>query len=307
VGNAHYGFFRDELYFIACGRHPALGYVDQPPLVPWLAALTQISGHSLFALRLVPALAAAALTWVTATLARGLGGDRFAQVLAAICATLAPVLCLQGVLFSPDVFQPLVWTSTVLLLHRPSSGEGERPRGWWLGATLGIGALSKFSIAFFGFALLLGLLVTPARRVLRMRATWIGLAIGCALGLPSVFWQLAHGMPFLELLRNGSGQERRARLRGLAGGVVMNPLPAPVWLRPVGPATRRAAMDRLTYLTLYAVSSLLHGKDYHLSAIYPRSCRGRTAFQWMERVRGCGHCSSASRWLEVFSCFRWRC
>src|SRR5579864_8348607 len=84
VGNPHYGYFRDELYFIICGRHPQWGYVDQPPVVPLLAALTQTFGHSLVLLRAVPALFAAAGAYVTCLLAKEFGGRTYAQVLAAV-------------------------------------------------------------------------------------------------------------------------------------------------------------------------------------------------------------------------------
>src|SRR5580700_2121663 len=79
AANPHYGFFRDELYFIICGFHPAWGYVDQPPLVPLLAAGSQLFGHSLFLLRAIPALCAAASVYVTCLLALELGGGAFAQ------------------------------------------------------------------------------------------------------------------------------------------------------------------------------------------------------------------------------------
>ena len=126
LGNTHYGFFRDELYFIICGRHPALGYVDQPPLVPWIAAATQVFGISLFALRLVPALSAAAVTYAATVLSRRLGADRFGQVLTAICVTLGSDLLLQGVLMTTDVFHPLVWTVAVLCILRLATGGDGR-------------------------------------------------------------------------------------------------------------------------------------------------------------------------------------
>src|SRR5450755_3571297 len=102
LGNPHYGFFRDELYFIACGRHPAFGYVDQPPLVPALAALSQAWGQSLFVLRAVPALFAGASICVTCLLARELGAGVFGQGLAALAAGLSPVLMNFGMKLSTD-------------------------------------------------------------------------------------------------------------------------------------------------------------------------------------------------------------
>src|ERR1700720_3996440 len=79
-GNPHYGFFRDELYFIICGFHPQFGYVDQPPIVPLLSAMTQLFGHSLMLLRAVPALFAAAGVYTTCLLVEEFGGGAFAQV-----------------------------------------------------------------------------------------------------------------------------------------------------------------------------------------------------------------------------------
>src|ERR1700688_2949294 len=85
-----YDVFRDELYFIICGRHPAFGYADQPPLVPLLAASTQMFGENLFLLRLPAVLAAAALTLVTGAIASTLGGGRAAALIAAIAVSIAP-------------------------------------------------------------------------------------------------------------------------------------------------------------------------------------------------------------------------
>ena len=95
-GNAHYGYFRDELYFIICGLHPQWGYVDQPPIVPLLAALSQIFGHSLLLLRIVPALFAAGGVYVTCLLVEEFGGGKFAQVLASLSFLLAGVLLSFG-------------------------------------------------------------------------------------------------------------------------------------------------------------------------------------------------------------------
>jgi hypothetical protein len=62
AGINHYGFFRDELYYMACGEHLAWGYVDQPPLVAFVAWLARHTlGTSLFATRLLPVLAGAAV------------------------------------------------------------------------------------------------------------------------------------------------------------------------------------------------------------------------------------------------------
>jgi len=298
LGNAHYGFFRDELYFIICGRHPALGYVDQPPLVPWIAAATQAFGISLFALRLVPALSAAAVTYASAVLCRELGGDRFAQALTAVCVTLGSDLLLQGVLMTTDVFHPLVWTVAILCILRLASGGDDVRTGLGLGAALGVGALSKYSIGFFGFALVLGLFLTPERRVLRMRGFLLGVGLAVLLGLPSVVWQLLHGLPFLELLRNGSHGKNVVLGPGafaLAQLKMLNPFYAPVWLLGLWRVWRRAELRwiGITYLTLYALFFALHGKDYYLMPIYPVlfAAGGVQVADWVR--------ASAGRWVTA--------
>src|SRR5436309_9840280 len=92
IANPHYGFFRDELYFIICGFHPQWGYVDQPPVVPLLAAGSQLFGHSLFLLRAIPAAFAGASVYTVCLLVLELGGSRFALTLSSIAAALSPVL-----------------------------------------------------------------------------------------------------------------------------------------------------------------------------------------------------------------------
>jgi 4-amino-4-deoxy-L-arabinose transferase-like glycosyltransferase len=137
AGNPHYGFIRDELYFIICGRHPQFGYVDQPPLIPLLAALTQIFGHSLFALRTISAICAAACVYVTCLLVREFDGGAFAEILAATAALLAPVLLAFGMVVAPDSIN--LWTWPLLMLFALRIAKGGDPRLWLAaGAVAGV-------------------------------------------------------------------------------------------------------------------------------------------------------------------------
>src|SRR5579871_4544827 len=144
VANPHYGFFRDELYFIICGFHPAWGYVDQPPLVPLMAAATQLFGHSLFLLRAVPALFAALTAGIAVMLAAQLGGNRFAQILTGIVVALTPVLMSFGGKVGTDEANPFLWTLAAYALLRVLAGDDPR---WSLvaGAALGIAFETKYS------------------------------------------------------------------------------------------------------------------------------------------------------------------
>src|SRR5580698_774602 len=107
----HYGYFRDELYYLACGEHPAWGYMDQPPMIAWMAWLLQHTiGTSLYAIRLLPMLADAATIMLTGLLARKLGGGRWAMFLAALALLVAPIYLTFSHLFTMNAFDPLLWT-----------------------------------------------------------------------------------------------------------------------------------------------------------------------------------------------------
>ncbi len=117
--NGRYGYFRDELYYIACSRHLALGYVDMAPLCAWLLRLqSSLFGDSLFALRLFPAVASALTVALTGAIARELGGRGWAVALACVAALSAPVYLGIGNFYSMNVFEPLFWMGCAYLLVR---------------------------------------------------------------------------------------------------------------------------------------------------------------------------------------------
>jgi len=270
-----YDFFRDELYFIICGRHPAFGYVDQPPLVPLISALTQAAGENLVLLRLVPALAAGATVFVACAIARLAGGGRFAQVAAGIPTGLAPMFLGLYATFNTTVFEPLAWTLVVYLAAR-AIVKGDHAAVLWLGLVAGVALEVKYSILFYLGALVVALLLLPERRLLRLPQAGIAAAMALALAAPSLVWQAMHGWPFAELLAAAPGKNVAVApvpfvLNQIA---VMNPLFAPVWIAGVvsGFVDRRLTAFRvfgLAFLVVFAEIIALHGKDYYLAAAYP--------------------------------------
>src|SRR5579863_1209739 len=203
AGNPHYGFFRDELYFIICGFHPAWGYVDQPPVTPLLAAASQLFGHSLFLLRALPAVFAAAGAYVTCKLVLELGGDVFAEVVATIAYLFCNVLLSFGMKVGPDMVGLWLWPLAALYVLRIAKGGD--PRLWLAaGAAIGISLESKYSVAFFIVAMCVGLVVTPQRRILWSRWFVAGALVAGFIALPNFLWQAHYGFPMLELLRNGA-------------------------------------------------------------------------------------------------------
>jgi 4-amino-4-deoxy-L-arabinose transferase-like glycosyltransferase len=230
----HYGYFRDELYYLACSRHLAWGYVDQPPLIAWIVWLVRsLLGDSLPSIRFLPAVAGAAEVALTALIARELGGKRFAQCLAALAALVAPGILATDNLLSMNAFEPLFWMGCAWLLLRIVKTGNQRL--WiWFGILAGFGLENKYSMLIFGAGIVFGLLLTPERRALRSPWLWIGGALAFLIFLPNLLWNIQHHFPFLELQANIRRSGRDVPLGPLAflgqEILAMLPLTLPIWL-----------------------------------------------------------------------------
>lgn len=275
--NHQYNFFRDELYYIACGEHLAWGYVDHPPLVA-LAAWFGMHplGGSLRALRFLPALSGALTVLMTGLLARRLGGGRFAQALAALAVIVAPIHLIGGSIFTMNAMDFLVWVVVAWLLVRLL--EGSDARGWLvLGLVAGIGLLNKISVLYFLGSLFVGLLLTPARRHLRTRWPWLAALVAAALFAPHLVWQARHGWPTLEFMHNAQTEKNYpiSPLGFLAGQVLLqHPLTVPLWFAGlgsllIGACSRRFRALGIAYLLLFVMLLGMKAKVYYLSPVYP--------------------------------------
>jgi 4-amino-4-deoxy-L-arabinose transferase-like glycosyltransferase len=277
LANGHYGIFRDELYFIVCGERPDWGYVDQPAVVPLLASWSHaIFGDSLWAFRLLPALAMTVTVALTCEFARFVGGGRFAQWLAGSCVLLGPIFLIQGVLFSTDMFQALTWLGLGWVLVRLEQTGDER---WWLafGAIAGFSLNTKYLIAFYLIALAVGLLATPQRRSLLRPWVYLGALLAGVMVLPNVLWQHAHGWPFIELGKAAAGGKniemspleflvQQAFVTGFIAAIVWL---CGLWACLVRQKLAVARVFPIAWLALLLVFDLAHGKDYYASSIYP--------------------------------------
>lgn len=272
-GNAHYGFFRDELYFIICGQHPQWGYVDQPPLVPLLAAFTQAFGHSLWLLRIVPALFAAGGAYVTVLLVAEFGGGTFAQGFAALVYLFTNVLLSFGGKVGPDEVGLTAWPLIVYLIIRISKGAD--PRLWLAaGAVTGIAIQSKYSVLFFLVAFILGMLLTKQRSLLASRWFAAGAAIALLIALPNFLWQAYYHFPMWELLR--AGQNGKNIIAGpmlylVQQVLITNLFLFSVWVIGVIWFFRRSEFRYLGWLYVILIAEMIvfHGKHYYPANVYP--------------------------------------
>jgi 4-amino-4-deoxy-L-arabinose transferase-like glycosyltransferase len=197
-----YGYHRDELYFLACGRHLAWGYPYQPPLVPLIArAMSAIAPGSLTLLRIPSAISVGLIVVLTALTAREMGARRDGQIVAAVVMASGGVLYGTGHLLSTSTFDLLAWAWIVWLVVRLLRTGSSR---LWLlvGLVAGIGLLATDLVAFLMAGLVVGLLVAGPRDVLRSPYLWIGGVVALALWSPYLAWQGAHGWPELAVSRS---------------------------------------------------------------------------------------------------------
>jgi hypothetical protein len=272
--SGRYGYARDELYFLATGHHLAFGYVDQPSLTPLLARITSaLTGNTLVGLRVLPALALAALVAATAAMSRRLGAGRTGQLLAALAAaTCGEYLGAMHELTTttPDF---VFWAVTLLLVMRLLASRNPR---WWIaiGACVGIAGDAKWNIAFLAGALVAALAATDARGLLRSRYLLLGCVIAAALAAPDVIWQAAHGWPNLDVFRALQGQAGHNRATYWIGQVLYTgPALTPVWIAGLIWSLRSAQARPFRPVALacaitIAAQFVLGGKAYYSGAAF---------------------------------------
>ena len=273
-----YGYFRDALYYLACSEHLALGYVDLPPLFPLIALIARHTlGTSLYALILWPALAGAARIVLVAAFARELGAKRFSVALAAALAATPAVWWVMDHQFAMNVFESLFWTGCAYAVLRMI--KTQNPKLWIaFGAIAGLGLENKYSIAVFAFALLVGLLLTPQRRLLFTPWLFAGGAVTLLIFLPNLIWNIQHHWPFLELLHNIRVTDKDIAYPPAAflaqQILMMNPFSLPFWVGGllfylfvrVAKPYRSFGWAFLITLGFFLLS---RGKDYYSAPAYP--------------------------------------
>ena len=273
-----YGYFRDEFYYIMCGRFLDWGYVDQSPMVALQARLaTGLFGHSIVGLRFFSALAGAARVFLTGLVAWSLGGRRAAQFLAMLAVIIAPCYIGGDGYLSMNSFESIFWIGCILTVIWIVRGASPK---WWLlvGALAGLGLENKPSMTFFLVALVLGLVVTPQRRLLWNRWFATAILVTILIALPNLLWQVHNHWPTWEFLHNGRVENKNVAVSPpafiLGQILTLNPLNVFVWGAGliwlfVSPRAKGFRWIATTYVIFLAIMIALHAKDYYVIPIYP--------------------------------------
>jgi hypothetical protein len=298
-----YGYFGDELYFLAAGRHLAWGYVDQPPLLPLLAATMDTLGHSPFALRIPAVLVTLGGVVLTALIARELGGGTKAQTLAAATFAVSTEFVSGGHYLATSTVDPFLWTLLLWLLVR---WLRTRADGLLVGAGVvtAVALYTKFLIGGFWLAAGLALLVCGPRELLRRPALWAGAGIAVVALVPTLGWQAAHGWPQLGMgaaISQEVGDTWGGRLAFVPAALLTAGIPVGAVLLVYG--LWRVLRDRelrflgWTTLLLTVVFLAVNGRFYYLAGMFP-VCWAMAAVALERREP-----SRRWRWLATWPCY----
>jgi 4-amino-4-deoxy-L-arabinose transferase-like glycosyltransferase len=271
-----YGIFRDELYYLACARHLAWGYVDHPPLsIAVLAGVTTTLGDSLFAIRLLPVLAGAGVVFLSGLLVRELGGRRFAQVLTALAVLVAPNFLAMSTFFSMNAFEQLFWLLGIHVLVRLVKSEDPR---WWIafGAIAGLALMNKLGTSVFLLSLVLGLALTRQRRHFLSPWLYLGGAVALLIFLPHLLWEIRHDWPFVTFVRaSREWAPSIPPLQFLSNQILTHhPINFPLWLAGTlylffARSMRPFRMLGVVFVGVFAVFMIQESKDYYVTPVYP--------------------------------------
>jgi hypothetical protein len=300
VMSARYGYVRDELYFLAAGQHPAFGYVDQPALTPMLARLdVLLTGNTLIGLRALPALMAAVLVLLTASMARTLGAGRRGQLIAAVAtACCAQYLgAMHELTTTPADF--VTWAALLLFVTKLLTSGDKR---WWLaiGAAGGIGMTAKWNIGFLVVGLVIGFAVSrEARPLLRSRYLAIGAVIFAALAAPDFIWQAANGWPNLAVFHALQHDAWKNRANYWPGQVLYTSIVlVPLWLRGIVWSLRdkKLKVIGIAAVAVIVAQFVLGGKAYYPGGIYTFLFAAGAVALAADRVPGEPGKPAANRW-----------
>ena len=292
-----YEIFRDELYYIVCGRNLAWGYLDQPPMAALEAHVAEVvfGLRSVVLFRLIPDVLGGVGVGLAGLLAWAMGGRRVAQGLAMLGVLCSPMcLGVDGNL-SMNGAEPVFWEGIALLLVLLLRGWVRPAVGWvGIGVLAGLGIENKWNIAFFAVAMFAGVVLSPQRGVLRSRWVLVGTAVALLLAAPNFVWEIERHWPTLEWLRNDAAGDKNIHLGPVAfvreQVEAQNRVGLLLWGAGVvwflfGTEAKKYRSFGLMFLVYLPMMIAMHAKDYYLSAVYPMLFAGG-GVAWAMWLRG---------------------
>ncbi len=306
--NGTYGFHQDELVTMDIAtRHLAWGYVAWPPVTPFLARVSlALFGLSPIGLRSFAVVAEGIVMLLAGLMIRDLGGSRWAQVFGAVAVATSPLSIVQGGLFQYETLDYLCWVLLAFTVIRLLKSEDPR---WWLaiGAAVGLGMMTKYTIAFSVAGLIVGTLATGNRRYLKGFWLWAGALLALVLWLPNLIWQIQNHWISIYFLSSIHTRDIQAGLTRtfLIDQFLFNFNPAMLLLVIAGlyyyffsPTGQRYRMMGWMYVVPFTLLLLARGKGYYLGAAYPMLAAGGAVW-WEGRLTRMASQRRARVWRRV--------
>jgi len=290
----HFGFHRDELLHLVLADHLDWGYKEVPPLIAVLAYITvHVFGNSVFAARIFSTLFGGLIIWLAGQITVELGGKKFAIALTCITLLFAPAMVASEYLFQPVVFDQFWWVLAAWLLLRYINTQ-QTIYLYWLGAAVGFGMLTKYTMAFFTFALVLGLLISKQRRLLFNKHVLGAFLVAMVVFLPNAIWQFTHHFPFITHMRQLREQQLdyNSPTEFIKQQLLVNGIALFVWLTGFcfllfSFRMRKFQFLAFAYLLVFLFLLKMNGKNYYLFGAYPMLfAAGGYAFERMLKSSG---------------------
>lgn len=295
--NGQYGFHRDELDFIMNARQLAWGYVSYPPLTPFFARIgLELFGESLRGLRVLPSIAQGIVMILAAWMARDMGGKRNAQILTAFMVFIAPISLFGGTVIMYFAFDYLWWVLVAFFMVRLLATDN--PRYWLgIGAGIGLGMMTKYTMGFFVAGLVVAVLVTPARKYLKSKWLYLGAALALLIFLPNLIWQAQHDFIAFDYLSAIHARDvdwgRADEFLPEQLYLTTNPLSLPLWTVGLSLCLFSASMKRFRtlgwmFIVTFVLFFINQGRGYYTGPAYVMLlAAGCVWFEnWFERLGG---------------------
>lgn len=276
LSNSNFGFHRDELLYMAMSEHIDWGYKEVPPLIAGISWLSYaLLGDSVFAMRILPSIASALIVFITGLLVISMKGRRFAVIAACAAMVISPSFLASGYLLQPVVFDQLFWVLTAFLLLKHIQTR-KTSYIYFLGLTVGLGMLTKYTMAFFIIALIIGVLISPQRRILLNRAWIIAFFIAFVVFLPNLIWQVTHGLPVVSHMKElkSTQLDYMSPLKFVLQLLITHASASVIWISGLiylffTKSNKRYIFIAYSFIIVVAILLALNGKVYYSFGAFP--------------------------------------
>lgn len=276
ISNSHFGFHRDELLYMAMADHLDWGYKEVPPFIAGISWFNYaFLGDSVFAMRILPSIAGALIVLLTGFLVISMNGRKFPIIVACSAMVISPVFLGSGYLLQPVVFDQLFWVLCAFLLVKHIQTR-KTTYIYLLGIAMGLGMLTKYTMAFFILALIAGLIISPLKRILLNKAWILAAGISFLIFLPNLIWQITNGLPVVSHMKElkATQLDNLDPLEFLIQLFIVHASATVIWFSGLiylffSKSNRRYIFLAYSFIIVVALLLALNGKVYYSFGAFP--------------------------------------